>query len=242
MDITVVYDNRTDRADLQPDWGFSCVVESDYTTMLFDTGTHPQILAHNMDALGFAMTDIDRVMLSHEHYDHTGGLEPVVQSNAGIEVIIPVSFSDQFKQGVEADGGRIVEISEEQQLADGIATTGPVGHAIVEQAMVLLTADGPLVITGCAHPGVVEMVRAGQRVYDEPVEYVLGGFHLNSAPRREVLEAIQELQDLGVAYAGPCHCTGDAAIAEFRDAYGENFLPVEVGWRGSFEMSAGGDG
>jgi 7,8-dihydropterin-6-yl-methyl-4-(beta-D-ribofuranosyl)aminobenzene 5'-phosphate synthase len=110
-----------------------------------------------------------------------------------------------------------------------------VGESIIEQAMVLCTAEGIIAVTGCAHPGVVAMVQAAKEVFDTPVECVLGGFHLTDTPPAGVQAIIRQLRDLGVTTVGPCHCTGDAAIAHFSDEYGEDSLPVRAGWHRSFE-------
>lgn len=95
------------------------------------------------------------------------------------------------------------------------------------------TGDGAVVITGCAHPGAAEMVRAAQAVTSSRTAYLVGGLHLLWTPifdpSVDVPPLIIELQELGVDKVLPAHCTGDAAIDLFHTAYGEDFTEGGVG-------------
>ena len=69
-----------------------------------------------------------------------------------------------------------------------------------------------VVVTGCAHPGIVEMVRRAKESAGGEVALVMGGFHLGSASRRQVERIIADFRALGVRQVAPCHCTGDRAM------------------------------
>jgi 7,8-dihydropterin-6-yl-methyl-4-(beta-D-ribofuranosyl)aminobenzene 5'-phosphate synthase len=84
-----------------------------------------------------------------------------------------------------------------------------------------------IVMTGCAHPGIVEIVRRA-KAYGE-VYLVMGGFHLGDKSAREVDAIIAELKRLGVRQVAPCHCTGDEAIQLFRAAFGADFIQAGAG-------------
>ncbi|MFO7948231.1 MAG: MBL fold metallo-hydrolase [Armatimonadota bacterium] len=235
MKLTIVYDNRTEDPNLLSDWGFGCVMQHAEANVLFDTGTHPKILLHNMAELGLSPTDIDAVILSHEHYDHTGGLSGFLRENSDVTVFLPSAFSQQFKQEVQSAGATLVEISEPREIVDGVSSTGPMGDAIIEQSLVMPSTEGLVVMTGCAHPGIVNIVETARKQYGEDIELVVGGFHLNDTPIGRVDDIIAQLQEMDVAHAGPCHCTGDAAIARFADTYGDNFVKIGVGWHSTFD-------
>lgn len=101
---------------------------------------------------------------------------------------------------------------------------------IVEQALAVETAEGLAVITGCAHPGVVEMVRRAKQIGGAKVYLVLGGFHLGGANRQKIERIIADFRKLWVRRVAPCHCTGDRAVEVFVDAFGADFIQNGVGF------------
>lgn len=230
--ITVVYDNNAYDPRLRTAWGFSCLVElvegMDKTTILFDTGGDGALLLSNMAILGLDPQTIDIVVLSHIHGDHTGGLVSVLAVSDYPTVYVPRSFPKDFKDQVQAQT-ELRQVSEPQAIASGVYTTGEMGSGIIEQALVLKTVKGLVGITGCAHPGVVNMVRKAREIGNDDPYLILGGFHLGGASQKKIEGIIADFQELGVQKIAPCHCTGDKAIALFREAYGEDFIENGVG-------------
>ncbi|HZX09469.1 MAG TPA: MBL fold metallo-hydrolase, partial [Acidobacteriota bacterium] len=90
--FTVVYDNNPYNSALKTDWGFSCFVEGAQKNILFDTGTHGNILLSNLNELSIDPRDIEIVVLSHFHRDHTGGLSALLKENPNITVYVPSFF------------------------------------------------------------------------------------------------------------------------------------------------------
>jgi 7,8-dihydropterin-6-yl-methyl-4-(beta-D-ribofuranosyl)aminobenzene 5'-phosphate synthase len=232
--FTIVYDNNRYDERLHTAWGFACLVEAGETMVLFDTGGDGALLLNNMMKLGLDPQAIDAIVLSHAHGDHTGGLGALLSTGAQPVVYVPASFSSSFKNGVRART-ELVEVAGPMEILPGFYTTGEVGSGIVEQALAVETAEGLVVITGCAHPGVVEMVRQARDVHQArgivggEVYLVMGGFHLGSASRQQIEGIIADFVDLGVQKASPCHCTGDLARQMFAEAFGADFVPAGVG-------------
>jgi 7,8-dihydropterin-6-yl-methyl-4-(beta-D-ribofuranosyl)aminobenzene 5'-phosphate synthase len=226
--FSIVYDNNGYDVTLKASWGFSCLVETGEVTMLFDTGGDGPTLLSNMAQMGIDPQAIDAVALSHIHGDHTGGLMGLLDTGARPTVYVPAAFPASFKEQVRART-ELVEVAEAVELLPEIYTTGEMGSAIVEQALAVETADGLVVVTGCAHPGVVEMVRRARKVAGGEVVLVMGGFHLGGASRGEVESIIADLRQLGVQRVAPCHCTGDRARGMFADAFGADFVSAGVG-------------
>lgn len=135
-----------------------------------------------------------------------------------------------FRHGVPAHGAGVIEIDCAGPVAPGLDSTGRVPGAIAEQAAVVHVRNGVAAITGCAHPGVVDMVTQARAVAERDVELVLGGFHLNGLDESTVADVIERLQRLGVRRAAPCHCTGAEAIELFAEAWCGDFVRVGVGW------------
>ncbi len=230
--FTIAYDNNAYDPALRTAWGFSCLVETGDATVLFDTGGDSPTLLDNMTKLGIDPQAIDVVVLSHIHGDHTGGLTGLLDTGVQPTVYVPAAFPASFKNSVRTRTD-LVEVTGPVEILPGVHTTGEVGSGIIEQALAVETGDGLVVVTGCAHPGVVEMVRRAVGAWSprpHPRPYlVLGGFHLGGASKRQVERIIADFRDLGVQKVAPCHCTGDQAIGIFAEEYGEDFIRVGVG-------------
>jgi len=227
MKITVAYDNKTLDPDLSPAWGFSCLVGDD---LLFDTGGDGARLLSNMVQMGLDVGGIKTVALSHAHGDHTGGLGGLLAFNENLTVYLPRSFPIGFKEQARTRA-RVVAVHEPMEIAEDIHTTGEMGRGLVEQSLVLTTNQGLVVITGCAHPGIVRIVKKAKEVVSGEVYLVMGGFHLGGASTKAVKGIIADFRRLGVQKVAPCHCTGDRAIGMFAAEYGEDFIQVGVGSR-----------
>jgi 7,8-dihydropterin-6-yl-methyl-4-(beta-D-ribofuranosyl)aminobenzene 5'-phosphate synthase len=222
--ITIVYDNTAYDPRLASDWGFAALVEYGEHTLLFDTGARASILLGNMDLLGIDPAGIETVLLSHAHSDHTGGLLGLLQQGVAPTVYLLESFPEAFTSQVAALT-EVVEVgSDPMQILPGVFSTGGLGSDVVEQGLVLQSPDGIVVITGCAHPGVVAMVRRARQVAEGEVALVVGGFHLGGASRATIAGIIEDLRALEVRQVAPAHCTGDQAAGMFADAYGEDCL------------------
>jgi 7,8-dihydropterin-6-yl-methyl-4-(beta-D-ribofuranosyl)aminobenzene 5'-phosphate synthase len=226
--FTIVYDNNIYNPALQTDWGFACLVETGAATVLFDTGGKGTILLDNMAELGFAPREIDVVVLSHVHGDHTGGLGGLLDAGARPVVYVPASFPASFRNDVRTVTD-LVEVTDAVEILPGVHTTGEVGLGIVEQALVVETGPGLVVVTGCAHPGIVEMVARAKEAVAGEVRLVMGGFHLGDAGRARIEAIIADFRELGVQQVAPSHCTGDRARRMFAEAYGDDCTLSGVG-------------
>jgi metal-dependent hydrolase (beta-lactamase superfamily II)/CubicO group peptidase (beta-lactamase class C family) len=226
--ITIVYDNTAYDPHLEADWGFAALIEVPGHTLLFDTGGNGAILLQNMEALGIALQPIEAVVLSHEHGDHTGGLLALLDRGITPTVYVPAAFprayKDLLRRRIE-----VVEVTEPVEIVPGVHSTGQVRGAVVEQALVVQTTEGLVVITGCAHPGVVQMVRQAKAIVDGEVALVLGGFHMLDYGQSRIERVVGQFRDLGVRQVSPTHCTGEDAIAAFAQAYGDDYVPAGVG-------------
>jgi 7,8-dihydropterin-6-yl-methyl-4-(beta-D-ribofuranosyl)aminobenzene 5'-phosphate synthase len=228
LTITVLYDNNPFNERLKRSWGFAALVEHLDYTLLFDTGGDGPTLLGNMGILGVEPTRIQSVVLSHAHGDHIGGLAALLNAGMPPIVYLPPSFPTAFKQEV-AQVTTVVETSPGMVLAEDILTIGEMGGDIPEQALAIRTVRGLVVVTGCAHPGIVKVIEKAKSLFDEPVYLVLGGFHLGSVNEAELAAVLVDFRRLGVEMVAPCHCTGDRAIDMFAEEYGENFIQAGVG-------------
>jgi len=231
MFITILYDNNEYDKRLETAWGFSCLVEGPEKTVLFDTGGDSAMLLRNMRALGIHPQAVDVVVISHVHGDHIGGLAGFLEENHDVTVYLPQSLPQNFKDATRDTGAELVEVHEPLEICEHVHSTGELGDWIKEQSLVIETVRGLVVITGCAHPGVVNIVRRAKELTGGEVYLVLGGFHLGGVSAAELAGIVEDFQQLGVQKVAPCHCSGDVARRLFEETYGEDFIPAGVGSR-----------
>jgi 7,8-dihydropterin-6-yl-methyl-4-(beta-D-ribofuranosyl)aminobenzene 5'-phosphate synthase len=230
--LTIVYDNNDYDPRLETKWGFSCLIEGVKKTILFDTGGDSATLLKNMKKLEIDPAKIGAVVLSHIHGDHLGGLSGFLKENSGVVVFLLRSFPESLKEEVRSISAAVNEVSEPGELFPGVYTTGELGNGIKEQSLAIKTSKGLVIVTGCAHPGVVRIVRgARQLAAEDTVCLVLGGFHLAGAPTSQIESIVKEFRHLSVQRVAPCHCSGDETRRLFRREYGDDYVDSGVGKR-----------
>jgi len=191
MELRILYDNEANEG-FKSSWGFSCLVGG---KLLFDVGADLDTLIFNMRRASVKLDSIDRVVLSHEHGDHVGGVT-ILNMLGDVEVFVPTSFSRSFKRKLAAyENVSLVEIDEASKVSNGFYTTGELGSFIKEQSLIVETDNGLTVITGCSHPGLENILKAASKFGE--IYGVVGGFHGFSK-----LEALGE-----IGFIVPCHCT-----------------------------------
>jgi 7,8-dihydropterin-6-yl-methyl-4-(beta-D-ribofuranosyl)aminobenzene 5'-phosphate synthase len=227
--VKVIYDNYVKVSGLQADWGYAILIEGLEKTILFDTGTKPEIFKANFTKMGLDAGKVDYLVLSHEHSDHTEGIPAFVKMKSGIPVIIPYSFSGQFKKKMTGYGLEPLLVKEPARICTNLFTSGEFDYQIAEQTLVLNTKKGLVVMTGCSHPGIVEMLKEIKSTFNRNIYMVFGGFHLLQKSEKEMNAIISEMKALGVVRCGATHCTGDKQIKMIREAFGENYFELGVG-------------
>jgi len=229
LKITVVYDNRVVDARCKSEWGFSCLLETPGKMILFDTGGDGGILFENMRQLGIDSDRIAVVVLSHDHWDHTGGLRWLLNRNKRITVHVLPSFSSEIKEVVKEAGVDLVEAPGPTSLSDRVVTTGKLGTGIEEQSLVARTSKGLVIITGCAHPGIENIIEHVRKTAGDDISMAFGGFHLRDASEIELMSIIAAFRKYGIRKAGPCHCSGELCRKLFREEYRGDYLDIGAG-------------
>jgi 7,8-dihydropterin-6-yl-methyl-4-(beta-D-ribofuranosyl)aminobenzene 5'-phosphate synthase len=177
MRITVVYDNEA-KPPFKSDWGFACLIESKDHAVMFDTGARSDILIYNLSKLGLVTKKIDAIVLSHDHFDHTGGLDGILELQPDVKIIEPSSLSTPT------------------ELFPGITSSGIIGvKGAQEQSLFCSVENGLVVVTGCSHPGLGNIIKVARDL--GRIHAVVGGFH--GFDNYNALE--------GISVIIPCHCT-----------------------------------
>jgi 7,8-dihydropterin-6-yl-methyl-4-(beta-D-ribofuranosyl)aminobenzene 5'-phosphate synthase len=227
--LTVLYDNYVFQDGCAADWGFAAIIEGFQKTILFDSGTKEDVFLKNVTDLNVDLKKVDLVFISHDHGDHTGGLPAFFKVKSGLPVYVPFGANPAFQSSITQRGGNLIAVKESLPIFPGVFSTGDLGEAIHEQAIVIDSPEGLVVVTGCAHPGIVLILEKVKEIWKKDIRMVLGGFHLVQTPPAEVEKIVARFKELGVKRVGATHCTGAPAIEMFRKAFGPDFVELGVG-------------
>jgi len=232
MEVRIIFNSEAVSEKLSTGWGFSCLVNNE---ILFDTGEKGEYLFNNMAALDIDIAQIKKVVISHDHWDHTGGLWKLLEQRKGLEVYACPNFSEEFKHKVRQLQGVLIESKEIMAIAKDIFLTGEIpgtynNKDMPEQSFIVNTQNGISVITGCAHPGILnilEKVKSGFPNYQ--IHAVFGGFHLKNEKESIIEDIANKFQAMGVKKTGPTHCSGSIAENIFKRKYGDSFMFLKAG-------------
>lgn len=231
--ITILYDNNQSEEALigiRGKWGFSCVLFGLDDTILFDTGADDGLMLRNMKEAGIDPLEIDVVVLSHGHWDHIGGLENLLRANPDVTIYMPASLAEELKEGCIDYGAEVVGVAASMEINDGVHLIFGLPGKIDEVSMALDTKNGLILVTGCAHAGIDHILERAVEVSGaKDILVALGGYHTLKSDAKEVKEIISNMKKLGLKYVAPCHCTGEAAMGLFKDAFGDNFIDAGAG-------------
>ncbi|MGN6791355.1 MAG: MBL fold metallo-hydrolase [Streptosporangiaceae bacterium] len=178
-------------ADLHGEPGVSYLVSAGGRRVLFDSGLSggkpESALAHNARVLGVPLADVDAVVISHLHADHVGGLRAMRQHTfafsaeplepRGVPAHVPTEMAHPRADVLVTTGPRVI--------GPGMAVLPPlprmlfwIGY-ITEQALVVnVRGFGLVLISGCGHPPIEQILGVTERVLDVPIRAVVGGLHL----------------------------------------------------------------
>lgn len=232
MNIKILYDLTTAKPQLHTGWGFSCLIDDQ---ILFDTGKDGGALLHNLRLMEIELSGVKSIIISHEHCDHDGGLWEILKNKPELLVHICPNFSSAFKTKIKSYKGIYLESQSWREIGKDILTTGEMKGfykttTVPEQSVVLRTKQGLVVITGCAHSSIIEIIKEVKKHFPQDDIYlVLGGFHLVDATESEIDALVKNVQRLQVEKIAPLHCSGDKAKELFKSYYGDNFIELQVG-------------
>ncbi|OQB60270.1 MAG: Metallo-beta-lactamase superfamily protein [Bacteroidetes bacterium ADurb.Bin145] len=227
--IKILYDNYVHVEGFEADWGYSILIDGLEKTILFDTGTKPEVFEANFKKAGIDAGGIDYLVFSHEHSDHTGGLNAFIKMKTGIPVIIPHSFTGHFKSSLVKHGLEPLLVNEPAKICNNLYTSGEFDYEIAEHALILDTKSGLVVMTGCCHPGIIDMLKKIKSDFNKNIYMVFGGFHLLEKSDKDMASIISDMKRLGIVKCGATHCTGDRQIQLFKEAFGKDYFELGVG-------------
>jgi len=212
-------------------WGVSFLIGED---VLFDTFGDPGVLLNNMRKFNLDAAKIKHIVLSHDDWDHLAGLWYLIPNRKDITVYVCPGFQQEIKDRIASFGVKIIEEGETAQIKENIYSTGELygesdGRKIFEQSVAVKTSDGLVVICGCAHPGVDNIVKKASGDFSSKVGLLIGGFHLKDNTDEVNERIIGNLRQAGVRRIMPMHCTGKRAVELMRLTFGSGFRWLKEG-------------
>ncbi|MBN2551393.1 MAG: MBL fold metallo-hydrolase [Spirochaetales bacterium] len=281
VNITVLVEDTVHAARMRAEHGLSLYIEADGCRILFDTGASALFLG-NAKNLGLHLNELDVLVLSHNHYDHTGGVEFLIDLYSDVPAIFahPKAFGQSYGKsggggapkadlppgqmigfpyplgltGLQKRGVRLTMNREPLEIRPEIWLSGEVPRncpfeevdkgyyldpdlrqpddLVDDQALILETGKGLVVITGCCHSGIVNTLDAVRSLFPGvPLWAIVGGLHLLHADARRIEKSVDYLKSMqpGMVIAG--HCTGFDALCSLRGAFAERFHRLSVGSR-----------
>ncbi len=265
--LTTLVENTALKRGLRAEWGLCVLVEADGLNILMDCGASTHAVTHNAQVLGINLATVDVMVLSHGHYDHTGGLPAVLSAiDKEIEIIAhPAVWGPKYVKSrhtgkysfcgipyraeeLERLGARftltpqptwlnqdIVVSGEEPMTTDFEAIDDILYHRegnqftpdplADDQSLYIKTELGLVIVLGCAHRGIINIIHHAQRLTGmEHVYLVVGGTHLFTASPQQLTRTVAALRDIGVDKLGVSHCTGMKPSALLAGEFGDNFL------------------
>jgi 7,8-dihydropterin-6-yl-methyl-4-(beta-D-ribofuranosyl)aminobenzene 5'-phosphate synthase len=249
MRITILVDNQANR-NLCGEWGLSILIEADGQKILLDTGASG-LFRENAAQLGLSLTDLNYLILSHGHLDHTWGLPSLIQdylanqtpiAKRPVLVAHPLITAPKFRDDGSEFGIWFSEATltrhfktnfnaKPQWLTENLLFLGeiprcnsfesqhPLGKVALpdgltpdyltdDTALVYRSKKGLIIITGCSHSGICNIVKQAQNLCkEERIVDIVGGFHLLNAEPVRLSETLSFFKNLKPEQLHPCHCT-----------------------------------
>lgn len=269
LKITTLVDNNSLLgSSFWAEHGLSFLIEADGEKILFDTGQSANVIAHNLDKLKEDLNDLKYVVLSHGHYDHTGGLEEIARRAENATVFAhPNVFDDKYGKkgifykpiGMPYKKNKLKNSFEfhlnkhDSEIIEGIRTTGQIPRATVfeyvpemyyvkknegyikddifdDQALILDTQKGIIVILGCAHSGVVNtLLRVKEITQKKEIWGLFGGTHLGAVKEEGLRPTTNILKKFKIQTIGLSHCSGANTFLYFSKVFGEKVFLNSAG-------------
>lgn len=248
--------------------GLSFYIETKKHKLLVDTGASDALI-HNAKVLGIDLTMVDTVVLSHGHYDHSGGIMPFSKMNPTAKIYMQKNAAGDYyhkdetvekyiginkeimklPQVVWVDGNLTIDDEIElfgnvtgrklwpqgnlelKKLVDGTFLQDEFSH---EQYLVITEGKKRVLVSGCAHNGVLNILEKYRALYGENPFAMISGFHMRKktdyteediAVMRETARALCDTDTL--FYTG--HCTGEFPFEVMKEILGGQLVYVHSG-------------
>ena len=268
--ITLLVENTTPGRGLLGEHGLAVHIQDREESLLFDTGQSGSALLANAKALGVDLGRVPALVLSHGHYDHTGGVRAFLSVARDVDVFLhadalapsynckrgqpprAIGIPDDCAAALQRASCQLICSPDAASITKRVSTTGHVPRKTdfedvggpffldpngsvpdsieSDQALWIRSDEGPIVVLGCAHAGVVNTLNHVAALSGENRIYaVIGGMHLGQASVERLQATAKVLRQYGVRLLSPCHCTGNMAKEFLAQEFASEYVPCCVG-------------
>lgn len=267
VSVTILVENTTPMTGFYGEYGFAALVVVDDKKFLFDTGSADAVLK-NAAAGGIDLSQIDDLIISHGHFDHTGAVIPFLKTGPHKRMYghsnmftpryvvlgeykrgIGISFT---KEEISSHGAEFISTDDFTEIHPGVFVTGEIprsndyedvggsfyvyeGDQLIpdmladDMSMVINHPDGLIIISGCAHSGIINTIKyAQQKTGQSKVLAFIGGTHLSGASEDRMTWTLATLKEFHIDRIIACHCTGFDAMVKLRNALGDKVIKGET--------------
>lgn len=267
--ITTLLENKKEEEkSYYTEHGLSFVIETPSESIIFDTGQSDAFI-ENARLMGIDLSGVKKMIISHGHYDHSGGVKSFVEKYHsdlqffvsshffdkkfkiadGMTKYIGNDFDEDFLQsnGVDINliKNTITEVSENIYIITNferyfLEKTNEQfyieknGNNITDEfndeiSIVIKGEEGLVVLVGCSHPGIRNIITSVKNAFPEPILAVIGGTHLRNASDERIMESVEMFKNLKVKKIGVSHCTGDRATDLLKNEMKNEFFENKTG-------------
>ncbi|MDE2026829.1 MAG: MBL fold metallo-hydrolase, partial [Patescibacteria group bacterium] len=211
-----------------------------------DTSQIYEGLVYNLENLHMQLEDIDTVIISHNHLDHSGALYKLIEHLTTQKLLVPPDMihtdeslynpryrTEDQKTAIQRllDYKNTLIVSEAMQIDKHVYTTGSLKAPAKEQSLVLdIPNKGLVVLVGCSHPTLPVIIdKARQVAKNSRIYGIIGGLHYAPLGEKELTENIRYIKSLNPDFIIPSHCTGYNAIVMMQKVLGEKVHVAPIG-------------
>lgn len=236
MKINILCENQVGEKNSKvciAEWGISLLIEINGVKILFDTG-HTDVYIKNAKQLGLNIEDVDFIVLSHYHWDHSGGIQRYISKERKKLVIHP----DIIKKLPKKESVKIIKKFEiiktrkALEFSDNIIFLGEIPRnnefekgeyngdkMLDDSALAIKTDKGAVVLTGCSHSGIVNICEYAKKVTGKNLHAVIGGFHLFDEDKEIADKIIDYFKSENINKIYPMHCVDLSILSRFKENF-----------------------
>lgn len=269
--VTLIENELGENKNLFSEHGLSFYIEIDGKNILFDTGQTGKFV-DNARKLDIDLKNLDYVIISHGHYDHSGGFKRLVNEiNPDIELFVGKDFFNE-KYSLRNDGNyeytgnsfnedflkknniKVNYIEKNvEKITDNLSIYSNFNRnedfSITNQTMYIKKDDnyikdnfydeisigintekGVLILVGCSHPGIANIVNTIAKRSDKIIYGLMGGTHLVKEDTEKINDIIDNFKEKGIEVIGANHCTGKQGLTMFYQQMEKNFIENNTGY------------